>query len=138
VKNKVIILHCYLSDKVILFHIYMLSQLCYVYVEVNTYEFRPYLLSCCITPSRGCIFYHLYLSTVALLHRKSPATGTSCGRWHAEGSDKWGPLHLTYGILWKTYFLYVAQSLFFFFLKMSYTKKNVSVAIKYISHEDVS
>lgn len=43
VKNEVINLHCYLSDKVIHFHICVLSQLCYVYVEVSTYEFRPYL-----------------------------------------------------------------------------------------------
>ena len=58
VKNEVIILHCYLSDKVIHFHICVLSQLCYVYVEVNTYEFIPYLLSCCIIPSTGCIFFY--------------------------------------------------------------------------------
>jgi hypothetical protein len=90
----------------------MLSQLCYVYVEVNTYKFRPYPLSCCITPNIRCTFYHLYLSMAALSHGKSPTAGTSCGRWHAEGSDKWGPVHLTYEIFWKTYFLYVAQSLF--------------------------
>lgn len=136
VKNTVINLHCCLSEEVILFHICLLSPLCYVFVEVNTYEFRSYLLSCCITPSRGCIFCHLFLSMAASLHRKPPNAGTSCGRQHAEDSDRRGPPHLTYEIFWKTYFLYVAQSLYSFL--MSYTKKNVCVVTKYISQEDVS
>ena len=109
-----------------------------MYVEVNTYEFRPYLLSCCITPSRGCIFYHFILSTAALSHRKNPAAGTSCGRWHAEGSDKRGPLHLTYEILWKTYFLCIDRSFFFFFKCHTQRRMCACGEIKYISVEDVS
>jgi hypothetical protein len=81
-------LHCYLSDKVIVYDISFLSQLCYVCIEVNTHELRPYVLSCCVTSSRGCNFFYSFVSKAALSYMKSQTTGTFCGRWHAEGSDK--------------------------------------------------